>query len=113
MLIDELYKTSVGYLMVDQWDQKDQQVYREPAGTIFFMDVGLGTGHGSIVYAITCRHVVSTAYGHPDVRSVSIRFNDWNGKAQDEPIRQVDWTLGLNTDVAVTQIPNGFTCLFD
>jgi hypothetical protein len=100
MLVDELYRELVGYIVTEDPDGS-----RHPIGTAFFVKVYLDPAEFPVSswanYAVTARHVITA---HPDI-DLFIRFNAKNAaEYRDHPIRSSDWIIDPGTDLAVAAI---------
>jgi hypothetical protein len=109
MIVDELYRDNVGYIMADVWDADSGNMIRYPAGTTFFVGVALGKGYslGTVVYAVTCRHVIDAGPDGEQPKALSVRINRRDGTWEDVPCNRDQWTLSTETDVAVAQLRLG------
>jgi hypothetical protein len=109
MIVDELYRDNVGYVMADRWDADTQKMVRSPLGTAFFVGVGLGERLrlGTVVYAVTCKHVVLPGPNEDSPQALFVRVNRRDGTLADIPCNQEQWTLNAETDVAVAHLRLG------
>jgi hypothetical protein len=92
MIIDDLYRDSVGYLVSAGADGK-----RYPIATVFFVRLGL-TNHCSASYAVTCRHGIEP---DPAYRGLFLRLNQTDKKWQDHEVARDKWVCHSSADVAV------------
>jgi hypothetical protein len=109
MIVDELYRDNVGYVMADGWDAATGKIIRYPIGTAFFVGVALGRQYslGTVVYAVTCKHVIYAGPSGEQPEALSIRINRRDGTWEDIPCNLDQWTLSTETDVAVAQLRLG------
>jgi hypothetical protein len=109
MLVDSLWLKNVAYIMVDKWDERNSALYRQPAGTAFFVSEIAGSGRP--FYVVTARHVIECIRDDSECLDVFIRVNEYRGTSTDFPIQYEDWIFHPSTDVAVRKFP--FSTKFD
>ena len=108
MLIDQLYRDAVGYI-VSELQEKDGAKQRLEIGTVFFVKVNNAPDDefppgSSTVYAVTARHVISVRVRDGD-ETLYLRINmPQLGNYGDFPIMPREWIMDDSTDVAVLRL---------
>ncbi len=102
MLVDELYRKSVCYVVAERWDENKECYEVLPEGTAFFVVEHVKTA--SLYYAVTARHVVEGIKRDNKYRNMFFRANTLTRKSLDIPIQYQDWVFHKETDVAVCSI---------
>ena len=110
VIIDELYRNNVGYIVEEVWDRKAKKSAKRRLGTTFFLSLPAGPD-ASVPYAVTAAHVLATDDADPASRRLFYRVNNKKGRSEDVPFKYKEWIFHPSTDVAACepQFPSRIT----
>ncbi len=103
MIIDDVYRKSVGYIVAKVWNAKKKRFAKEPIGTFFSVTLHETSG-GWADYAITAGHVLEGLDDPKCCRGMFYRVNTEAGTSEDIPLIHKNWIFHKSADVAACQI---------